>query len=139
MDCFFYGTLLDADVRRLVLGAHAPTRLAPARLVGWRRVKVRGECFPVIQRQAGAIVSGLLARALDADARGRLIEYEGRDAYALVAVDVTLADGARCAAETFVPLATGPLTPTRTAWSLEGWRRRDKRTFLAALRRGAGG
>ena len=34
---FFYGTLMDAGVRRAVLGAKAPKRLEPATLIGWRR------------------------------------------------------------------------------------------------------
>ncbi len=67
---FFYGTLCDADVLKLILGYRpSPRQLRPARLPGWRRKRPRGRSYPVLLRAAGSQVAGLLfrpARASDA-------------------------------------------------------------------------
>jgi hypothetical protein len=58
---FFYGTLIDADVRRLVLGRLAPDEVEPATLSGWRRVKLAGVTYPGIVPDAKGWVEGVLA------------------------------------------------------------------------------
>ncbi|MBL8834369.1 MAG: gamma-glutamylcyclotransferase, partial [Rhodospirillales bacterium] len=47
MRFFFYGTLIDPDVRRAVLGRLAPASVEPATLKGWRRFSAKGVTFPI--------------------------------------------------------------------------------------------
>ena len=46
MRFFFYGTLMDADIRRAVLGVRALAPAERATLDGWRRVKKAGVSYP---------------------------------------------------------------------------------------------
>jgi hypothetical protein len=72
---FFYGTLIDPDVRRLVLGTRAPMSVEPATLAGWRRVCLPKVTYPAVLRAAREVVDGVLVRGLDAEARRRLVDY----------------------------------------------------------------
>ncbi len=67
MRLFVYGTLLGD--RRLGAGA-------PALLLGWRRVVLRGTRYPTLRRDRGGSVAGAV---VDASARvlGQLAAYEG--------------------------------------------------------------
>lgn len=137
MRFFFYGTLMDADVRRAVLGAAAPATVEPATLAGWRRVPVAGASYPMIVRAAGSRVEGVFARGLDQRARDRLIAYES-DGYRMMEAIVTLAtDGKSRRAFVFVPDrrrgAAAPRKRGHGAWHLASWQRRHKRRFLARL------
>ena len=137
MRFFFYGTLIDADVRRALLGPHASRRVEPARLQGWRRVAVSGKTYPVVVAEPDASVDGVLVRGLSAAARRRLTRYEDANLYALATVDV-LAMG--CAhpvsALAFVAKETATRrAPRSVGWSFEDWRRRHKRRLLLTLRR----
>ena len=75
---FVYGTLLDPALRRRLL-PHRPGRLAPARLLGHRRVGVTARPWPTIvaDATAGAAVEGLLWSGLTATDVARLDAYEG--------------------------------------------------------------
>jgi hypothetical protein len=42
MRFFFYGTLMDEDIRRAVLGDRAPDAVEPATLIGYRRMAAAG-------------------------------------------------------------------------------------------------
>jgi hypothetical protein len=132
MRFFFYGTLIDPDVRRLVLGPLAPAAVEPASLSGWRRVPLPGVTYPTILRAPLASVDGVLARGLDAAGRRRLIDYESDD-YDLIDVEVTIAAGRRLAALAFV----GKPGQVRGVglWEFTAWQRRHKRRFVAALAR----
>ena len=80
MDLFFYGTLLDVDVRRLVLGVSAERlRLEPARLHGYRRMAKDRSTAPLLVPGPGMWVEGLLARGLDRPQMARLCHFEGRN------------------------------------------------------------
>ncbi len=136
MRFFFYGTLIDADVRRLVMGRHAPASVQDAVLTGWRRVPLAGVTYPTVIRDRAGRVKGVLARGLNAAARRALVRYEG-DEYDLVETEVTTATGARRAAWTFIVRA-GAVTPVPGVWDIEVWQRRHKRRFLAALARSGG-
>jgi len=130
---FFYGTLIDPDVRRAVLGRAAPARVEPAILRGWRRVPVAGKTYPAITPDPRGAVDGVVARGLGRAACRRLRLYED-DFYDLITVDVELADGFTRPACVF---AVGPGVGRRTAasWDIADWQRRHKRLFLATLRR----
>ena len=137
MRFFFYGTLMDADVRRAVLGPAAPATVEPATLAGWRRVPVAGASYPMVVRAAGSRIEGVLVRGLDGRARDLLIAYEG-DGYRMLETIVTAAiSQKRCRAFVFVPDRRGrsktPPKRGRGAWILASWRRRHKRRFLARL------
>lgn len=128
---FFYGSLLDADVRAAVLGPMAPPATEPATLAGWRRVTAPGAIFPIVLRAADGEVAGAIARGVPPAAVRRLDAYEGAG-YRLEAVTVTLADGTPCEAQVYVPVraVAGPGKP----WDLDDWRRRHKRRFLARMK-----
>ena len=132
MRFFFSGTLIDPDVRRLVMGATAPATVEPAVLAGWARRGVRGAGYPVIVARAGASVDGVLARSVGAAGRRRLVAYEGPD-YDILDVEVTIGGGRRKPALVFVPARRGGLVATAAGWDYETWARRRKRAFLREI------
>lgn len=130
---FFYGTLIDPDVREAVLcefsGASVVT---PDSLAGWRAVGVRGRTYPVIVPASGLRVSGVHAVFDDGAAaivRDRLVAFEGPE-YRMT--DLVLQSGA--AASVFA--ASPQCTPTDRNWSFRQWERRHKKRFLESIRRG---
>jgi len=134
MRFFFYGTLIDADVRRIVLGARA-ARAAPSRsaeLRGWTRRAVRGVGYPIIFPRADGRVHGVLVSGLDAQARRRLEAYEGAD-YEVVTVTVSLDGGRRKPALVFAANRCGRLKPDTAAWNYEAWCATEKRAFLREI------
>jgi hypothetical protein len=136
MRLFFYGTLLDADVLALVLGAEARgVALTPARLAGWRRERARGKTYPIILEDAAGAVDGAVTSALSRSAVDRLSTYEG-PGYGLVACRPVLADGSAVDAQVFRP--TQRLAADGSPWDLVQWQAADKAGFLSRLQRGAG-
>jgi hypothetical protein len=127
---FFYGTLLDADVRALVMGQGAPAALAPATLIAWRRVAHPRETYPMIVPAADAAVEGAIARGLAPDTVARLVTYEGPE-YRIHAVEVRVG-AATLAAEVFVPIDL--FVGAGAAWDLRSWQRRHKARYLARMR-----
>lgn len=132
MRYFFYGTLMDDDVRRVVLGRRAPRTVTPAVLEGWGRVLVAGASYPAIVRRAGARVDGVLARGIDAAAARRLDRYEGAEYVAIEAEVRTSARSTPVTAIVFVP-RPGHVRTRAGKWDFDIWRRRRKRSFLAKL------
>lgn len=132
---FFYGTLCDADVQRLVLGYRpGPRQLRPARLPGWRRKRARGRSYPVLLRTAGGQVAGLLFRPARASDAPRLAAYEGPE-YVIRNLKVRrsrIGGGTPGRARVFLP--AGPALPADFHdWALPRWQRRDKAAFLRSL------
>ena len=128
MRYFFYGTLLDPDVRARILGTWIDRRALPrARLPGYRRVFIRHRHYPVVVPAAGETVEGLLAEGLDRHAVRRLAEFES-DEY-VDAERTVLVDGrATLRARVFV---AGRLAhPTDTPWAVEVWQRCHKGAFM---------
>jgi Gamma-glutamyl cyclotransferase, AIG2-like len=131
MDLFFYGTLIDADVRRMVLGpAAARLALTPARLGGYRRMAKRHSTAPNLAARKGATVHGVLARGIGRRELARLCHYEGRN-YRLSRCVVRLADGESVRA--MVYLCDGQISARRGGWRLDAWQRRHKRAFLRVM------
>lgn len=137
MRFFFYGTLIDPDVRRVVLGARAAAaiHLRDAVLPNWERRAMRGVSYPVILARAGGRVAGMLASGLDARGRRRLVAYEG-EGYDLVRVDVVLGDATTKPALVFAPSLGGPLKPDTASWCYARWARESKRAFMREIGEG---
>lgn len=79
---FFYGTLRDQGVRRLVLPPCTQIRfLETARLQGFKLYKVRGEVFPIIVHtgEVSDWVEGDIFDQVDAEDEARLRYFEGEE------------------------------------------------------------
>lgn len=134
VDFFFYGTLRDAEVRRIVLGPGAATPVAePAVLEGYRCAPAEGGRFPGIVAEDGAVASGVLVRraSLDAAARTSYFEGDGAD-YDIVPRTVGLGGGQQALAWVCIPAASLPVEPGR--WRFDDWRRRWRSAFLENAR-----
>lgn len=128
MRCFFFGTLMDPDVRRLIIGRDlAPGQIEPAVIEHFRRVHVAKRNYPMLLPHASGWVDGLLAYHLDAEAMRRLMVYEGIE-YHLVPIFVADLRGHLVKAAAF--LSDRSVQPDHRAWHLETWQRRYKRAFL---------
>lgn len=134
MRFFFYGTLMDADVRELVIGRKPGNPdIEPAILSGFRRVYLRGRTYPVVAPNPRDSVEGCLARGLDRTDRDRLTEFE-TDEYVAVLRDVRVRSGKSVRAWVFT--ASSRARPTPKPWRFEDWRRRHKADLLRRMRRG---
>ena len=132
MRFFFYGTLIDPDVRRAVLGRLAPDAVEPAVLPGWRRYAAKGVTFPIAYPDPKAEIEGVLARDLSA-AAGRLLDaYEG-DGYRRTKVEIVAGDK-KLTALLYVDDGRGTWVAAPGAWDYTTWVERDKRAFLAKLK-----
>ena len=130
---FFFGTLMDEDVLRAVLG-HPLTALGlqPARLAGWRRVGIAGRSYPMLIPHATGWVDGVLVYGLDERDRRRLDFYEGPE-YRMGIVTVRAAEYGDLPAGTYL-CRPEVVAAGREEWRLETWRLRHKRTALARIR-----
>lgn len=137
MRFFFYGTLMDRDILRLVLGLVVPEEsLRPAVLDGYRRYRVRGRGYPMLVPVRGGRVAGLIAEGLDETAAARLIWYESDD-FAMRRARPRFPGGGSAVAWVFVPRPGGRMQ-IGGAWRLAGWRRSKKSRVLADLKREIG-
>jgi hypothetical protein len=134
MRYFFYGTLIDPDIRRHAMGVHEPASVEPARLVGWRRFSLKGISFPIARADRTASIDGVLARGLDKEA-GRLLDiYEG-PGYGRTIVSAIDARGKAREAVLFVEDGSVEFVAVAQPWDYETWVRRHKKAFMAALAR----
>jgi len=130
MDFFFYGTLRDADVRRRVLGRDlALSAVEDAEIRDFRAVFVTGASYPTLVARRDANAPGVLVRGLNGTDASRLAEFEGTP-YQVRRLLVTGERSGGVTARVFV--IRGGVRATGRAWTLADWRRRFKRTFLAA-------
>ena len=130
---FFYGTLLDHDVMALVIGRRLPPQaFVPATLRGHVRRRAKGVSYPILMRDPGGEVEGGVVGGLSTADVARLAAYEG-PGYRIVALKVTVG-GALKTVSVFEPREAS-LQPVDSAWSLAVWQGRDKRPFVARLRR----
>lgn len=97
---FVYGTLLDEDRVRRIVGRRLPTR--PAVLEGYCRTLDPSIGYPVVHPLAGASVEGKLLEGVDEAALRALDAYEGED-YRRVVVRVQTGDGRSVDAYVYVP------------------------------------
>ena len=132
MRLFFFGTLLDADVRRVVFGRTDSLATGePATLRGFCRVHVRGRSYPMLMRRPAGQVAGLLIRSVDRQALRRIIDYEGPE-YHLTPVTVMPRSGTPTTAATF--LCRPGIMACRRPWRLADWQKRHKAEFIRRAR-----
>jgi len=130
IDFFFYGTLRDAAVRRIVLGLDmASTSIDPATLQGYRCAPVENGRFPGLVRSVDDVAQGMLVRAVPIEAAIRTSFFEGEVAdYSVDSVTVDLEGGRKESAWTYLPTAS--LTLSAGYWSLSRWQRTYRAGFI---------
>jgi hypothetical protein len=128
MRFFFFGSLMDSDVRAAVLGPQAARlRIAPARLVGYRRWSVSGGHYPMLLPDRESEVEGVLVDGIGRRDAARLHFFEGSE-YAPAIRPIIASDGAQRTA--FVYLSSINLRSDRRAWDFASWQRSYKPRFL---------
>ncbi len=130
---FFYGTLMDDDVCRAVLGERCrQMRVEPAVLPGYRRVRAARGDFPVLTRRTGRRLDGQLVRNLPGDALLAIAHYEGPD-YAPRRAMVIDQNGERHSAWIFMP-RHGRIASSRP-WDFDRWQKHGKPRLRPRLER----
>jgi len=128
MDFFFYGTLIDADVRDYVLGPRAARiSIVPGSLEGYRCVRVAGASFPGLIPDRAARTYGVIARGLGRSDMRKLVRYEG-NGYRLASASAKTAGGRTLNARVFLPKPAIQLTDEE--WSFAAWQEAEKWPFL---------
>lgn len=129
MNLFFFGTLMDEDVRTIVCDRPLPVH--PAILRGWRRPHVAGRHYPMLVARPGGWVEGVVAENVDAESLHRLQIYEGWE-YELRPFRLETTQGPLAAHVFVCPPGIAHAEPE---WRLNNWRLRHKRVFLPELHR----
>lgn len=130
MRYFFFGSLMDADMRAVVLGRQQPAQAAW--LPGYRRCRVRGESYPMLVPDAAAEADGIAVDGISPAQADRIAWFEDDD-YALRPCRIRLADSRLAAAAVW--LATHQLRPDPRPWRLAAWQRSEKVELLALTER----
>jgi gamma-glutamylcyclotransferase (GGCT)/AIG2-like uncharacterized protein YtfP len=127
---FCYGTLLFPEVLRRVAGADLAA--GPATASGWARYRVRGEVFPALVAEPGALTRGALVTGVDALALARLDAFEG-PLYERRELEVEREDGTRVRAQSWVLAAGREAELTREPWDPEAFAKSELRAFSARV------
>lgn len=129
MRLFFYGTLMDADIRAAVMGTFSG-EIEPATARGWRRVGVAGRPYPTLVAHSGGRVDGLCVSEVGGRAMRNLLAYEGPE-YRLEPILIRLQCGTDVEAATFLCRPGARSFPT--IWRFGDWLRRHKSASLARI------
>jgi hypothetical protein len=133
-DFFFYGTLVDADVRRLVLGRDVPdAALEPALLRDHRRYAVIGQPYPAIVPEAEATTDGVILPGAGVRDAAILSCFEGAEygARECPVVPAAAVDGAAAPDHTaWVFIASERVPRADAGWSIEDWQTHHKPAFI---------
>lgn len=124
MQFFFYGTLMDRELRRMLFGARAAgLRITPGTLVNHDRRRARFGDYPVVVPQVGGRVPGVFVENVDATLALWIAHYEGPG---YVPARVTAFDqiGRRLRPFAFMPLTVR--AASSRPWHLTLWQRRAK-------------
>ena len=135
---FVCGTLMDADVRSLVIGRPLePVQLQPTVLKHMRRVYIAGRLYPMIVPRRGAAVDGLLLTALTDEDYARLDAFEGtdygRERQTVCPFGEDGTEDEPILAWLYRTRGVGP-RPSPREWRLDEWRKREKSVFLRAAK-----
>jgi ADP-ribose pyrophosphatase len=123
---FFYGTLMDPDVQRMVLGRPLEGG-RPATIPGFAVRRVRGTAYPILCREPSSEAPGLFYGGLsEADAE-TLDIYEGWE-YRREERKTELAEGGTAQADVYIPAAR--LETEERPWHLDVWQKEEKSAFL---------
>ena len=129
---FFFGTLMDRDVLELVLDRQVgPGALAPARLTGYRRVRILRDSFPILVEDPAGAVDGYVFTTASAEEDARILYFEDYD-YDLAPCRPVLHDG-RIVEATFCGAEDGVLGSDEP-WDLARWAARHKAGFMELSR-----
>ena len=131
-DFFFYGTLLDDDVRETVIGRVVAGE--PAALPKFEVVPAAGGRYPFVVPRPDAETPGQVFRGLSLAEAARLSFYENEGPkYSVRRLAVRLAEGAT--AKAWIYFATAAVKRGTGAWDPAAWKRVAKPEFLAWARR----
>src|SRR5262245_58985264 len=106
---------------------------APARLAGWRRLRLRDAVYPAVVPAAGETTAGVLWHGLDRAALTRIDRFEGA-LYERPLLRVALVDGVECEAFVYVLRAAEQARASDTPWDEADFRARHLRAYLSACR-----
>jgi hypothetical protein len=130
IDFFFYGTLVDADVRRLVLGREVPDEaVRHAELADFRRYTVEGQPFPAAVPHAGSTVDGVVLPGVGARDAAILSCFEGAD-YVAQPLPVSVLGDEGSARIAWVYVASDRIPLGEPRWSIAKWRTQHKPAFI---------
>jgi len=125
---FAYGTLLDPDIRSIVLGRSSPEAEArPALLPGYRRVLVADECYPTLLPDPAAETPGALVPLRHETERQRVQYFEGFELLLDWRTVRCRADGP---VQALVCIGTPTIRHVDVPWDLDAWRARHKDAYL---------
>ena len=128
MRMFWFGTLMDPDIRHLVLGHDIPDdMIESAELPGFTRVFVDGHIYPMIVPSPGDSVQGVLVKLITVEDVRAVMTYEG-DEYQFADIDVVSVNGDTVSAKAF--LAGDRQRASSVPWNLEEWRQGHKWAFI---------
>lgn len=116
MNIFTYGSLMFADVWRIVAGREFETISATS--PGYSIFRVREEAFPGITAAADDAVRGLVYLDVDSEAIARLDRFEG-EIYKRQQVQTNCIDGTQRIADTFVIADDSRHLLTSEMWTAE--------------------
>jgi hypothetical protein len=130
---FFYGTLLDHDVMALVIGRRLPpSAFVPAVLKGHARRRAKGVSYPILLRDPGGEVEGVVVGGLTQRDVERLSVFEG-PRYRIAPLRVAVGSVLRTVS-VFEPKEES-FQPVDGAWDLALWQGRYKRPFITRIRK----
>ena len=132
MPFFFFGTLMDRDVLRIVLGRRVgENELAPARLTGYRRVRTATQPYPMLKPDPDGVVEGMLLMEPSSRDEARILHFEDAE---YVERRTTVRSASDRAVEARVFYALAEMGETDEPWEPDSWVSRHKAAFLPQCR-----
>jgi len=133
-DFFFYGTLVDADVRQLVLGRPVPdAAVQPATLQEFQRYSVLDQPYPAAVPQPGSAIDGVVMPGASLVDAAKLTCFEGSDYEAelrRIAMAGVTGAGGENERDVWVYIASERVPRGGPGWSIDDWRSRHKPAFI---------
>lgn len=126
---FCFGALMDRDVLSCVLGREPESRIVTrhAALVGYRKVCLPHETYPILVPEVDSVAEGVLLDGLTRQELDRIVFFEGEE-FELSPCRTRLADGTGVEA-LFFDEGLMPLPESRD-WSFAEWIEHHKNTML---------